>query len=274
MPQLELSAGNGLAYDHQPPSRADGLTFVFVNALTGDKGMWESTIASALRAEGHGSLVYNLRGQAGSPFTQESIEEATIVADLVALMGQVKPVRPVYVGLSIGGLFAIKAHLAGGTARAAGLVLINTLRRHGPRLAWINQAIVRAAEVGGLDLVRDLYSPLLLNEEFQEANRGSFLLREQYEPVAHDDGAYLLLKSGIGADWEVDYGVLDLPVLVITGLQDRVFYDKTDVDSLFGWLPRGRRVDLADAGHMIPVERPEALAAALLAFAKDLRVGA
>ena len=58
-----------------------------------------------------------------------------------------------------------------------------------------------------------------------------------------------------------------MPVLAISGLQDRVFFNAADVDELAQRLPHCARMDMADAGHMIPVERPVNLGTALLAFA-------
>ncbi len=272
MPVLELSAGNGLAYDHRSPE-GGGCTFVLFNALTGDKAAWEAGVAPALRAAGHGTLTFNYRGQAGSPFTLERFTAAQIVEDAAALLGEVKPARPVHAGLSIGGLFAIRAHLAGGNAAAEGLVLINTLRRDRPRLAWLNDALVRTAEVGGLALLRDLYTPLLANEDWQAANREQFLKPGAYRPIDRADGAYLLLASGGGADWDVPYERLTLPVLNVSGLQDRVFYDADDVAALCARLPRVRRVDMADAGHLVPAERPEALARAMADLAAGIAGG-
>ena len=71
MPLLELSPANTLVYDLIEPSDT-GFTFVFFNALSGDKGMWTSTVGDALTAAGHGMLLYNLRGQAGSDTTATS----------------------------------------------------------------------------------------------------------------------------------------------------------------------------------------------------------
>ena len=157
------------------------------------------------------------------------------------------------------------------SAGGIGIVLINTLRRIGPRLQWIGDALVRAAEVGGLDLFRDLYLPLLMNEDWQAGNRANFLKPEPYEPLALDSGHYkLLAEAGRSGNWELPYESLNLPVLVITGLQDRVFLDLKDVDGLFARLPNARRVDMGDAGHLIPMERPEALAEALIDFAREL----
>ncbi len=271
MPQLDLSPGNGLFYDYAPPG-ARGSIFVFVNALTGSTAMWEAEIAPALRDAGHGTLAYNFRGQADSPFTPGTeLDQALIVDDLGRLLAEVEPPDPVLVGLSIGGLFAAGAYLKG--ASAAGLVLINTLRRAGPRLEWINAATLRAAQVGGLRLLMDINMPLLVNVERLQEIRADFLTEAPYEPLDPSHGHYNLLENSARADWNLPYERLDLPTLVMTGLQDRVFFDRDDVEALYARLPRARRLELRDAGHLIPVERPGATIKALLDFGRWLEDG-
>lgn len=266
MPILTLSPGNTLSYEYVPPGDA-GKTFVCFNALSGDMSMWTASIGDALKANGHGWLIYNLRGQAGSDYTIDAFNEKQIVDDALALLSEIKPVRPVHVGLSIGGAFGLKAHLAGGAGAADGLVLINTLRKDSPRLNWINDAVVRVFETGGGDLLKDLYSPLLMNEDWQAENRSGFLGDKGYAPCAPSDPALMLLKSGPTADWNMNYEAVDVPVLVISGLQDRVFFNAEHVSELAGRFSKGQRVDLANAGHMIPVERPNELSAEILKFA-------
>ena len=154
MPQLELDDRQGLYYEYDAP-RDGQPCFVFVNAITGNAAAWQAEIGPALRAEGFGTLVYNLRGQDESPFDPNiDLIDSLIVEDLCRLMERLAPPRPVYVGLSIGGLFAARAHLAGATAEA--LVLINTLRVADQRLDWISRAMVRAVDQGGLPLLLDL----------------------------------------------------------------------------------------------------------------------
>lgn len=269
MAQLELSTGNTLNYELIEPDN-NGKTFVFFNALSGDKDMWATSVGDALKSAGHGMLLYNLRGQAGSETTQTAIDVASIVEDAKTLLAHVKPARPVHVGLSIGGLFSLAAHLTGGHGRADGIVLINTLRKEGARLDWVNDAVVRAAETGGFDLMKDLYSPLLMNIEWQAQNRAQFLGNASYTPCAPDDRALMLLKSGATADWNVNYEAIDVPVLAISGLQDRVFLNEADVTELAARMPQCRRTDMPDAGHMIPVERPANLGKALLSFAEQV----
>ena len=55
-----------------------------------------------------------------------------------------------------------------------------------------------------------------------------------------------------------------------TGTQDRVFYEPAVVDQLFARLPGGRRLEVAEAGHMLPAETPDALIAALMDFGRAL----
>lgn len=268
---LELGPQDGLYYEHHLPADDGKGTFVFFNALTGDTAAWEAVICPILRGAGFGTLTYNLRGQTDSPFSSAiELGEKQIVADAVKLLSEVAPAGPILVGLSIGGLFAIRAWLAG--AEAIGLVLINTLRREGPRLKWIGDALVRAVEVGGLPLFRDLFLPLLMGEDWLQKNRAGFLLPDsQYASLQPGSGHYKLLsEAGRHADWNIAYDRINLPTLVITGLQDHVFLEKDVVDALVADLPDGRRVDMPAAGHLIPSEQPEALAEALRTFAKEI----
>jgi 3-oxoadipate enol-lactonase len=269
VPTHRLGPHDALAFAHQAPAVRDGLTFVFFNALTGDAASWDAVVGPALRAQGHGTLLWNFRGQPDSPFGDpRSIGAAQIVSDAVALLAAERPARPVYVGLSIGGLFAAHTHLAGQTC--VGLLLINTLRKPGPRLEWINRAVLRAALTGGPRLVQDLYLPLLTGPHWQRANRAGFLKDEPYAALDPDSGAARLLAAGSEADWDVPWERLDMPALVLSGLQDRVFFDAADVAALSARLPQAERIDLPDLGHLVSMERPQVVVDACLALARRI----
>jgi pimeloyl-ACP methyl ester carboxylesterase len=269
MELLRIDRDNALAHVHHPPAREEASTFVFVNALTGKLDAWEDTIGERLRAAGHGTLSWNFRGQEGSPFGAEvALTPDLIVDDLRRLLDRVRPANPVPVGLSIGGLFAAQAVLAGETAR--GLVLLNTLRRIGPRIAWVNDAMPKLVAAGGVPLFLDAMFPLLVGQETAARARPNFVTDEPYEPLDPEHGHMNLMRHASAADWDIDYGALGLPVLVVTGHEDRVFLDREVVDELYARLPDARREDWADTGHLIPQERPKRLADALLAFAAEL----
>lgn len=268
MATLQICDGNNLYYEYTKPGAA-GRTFVFVNALTGNTGMWEAEdIGPALRAAGFGTLCYNFRGQAESAFTPGTdLGPETIVSDLKSLIDAITPVRPILVGLSIGGLFAAQAYLKGVAAEA--LVLINTLRKPSLRLEWINSAMVRMAATGGGQLIMEANLPMLVNPE-QLAKMRPNLLQGPYQPMRDGEGLYELMKGSLATDWNLPYEKLAVPVLLMTGLHDRVFRVAEDIAELEGRIQVRRHVTFENAGHLIPAERPAAFAAELMEFAKSL----
>ena len=191
---MVLSPHNGLSYKYRAPNSVDGFTFVCFNSLTGDKVMWETGIGAKFISQGHGLLTWNMRGQANSPFSNGEIYEDNIVGDAIRLLKKVEPQNPVFIGLSVGGLYAAKTHLGKESYPCLGLVLINTLRKIGPRLSWINKSLVRLVETGGLDLLRDVYSPFLFGEKWQAQNRKNFLKSYSYTPIKKNDGVWHLLR--------------------------------------------------------------------------------
>lgn len=271
MTVLSMGPNDGLYYEYFPTNNQNCFTFVFFNAITSDTNAWEAVIAPALRDLGHGTLTFNYRGQTDSPFSPDlTLDEKLIISDAVTLIKEIKPQRPLLVGLSIGGLFAAKTYLAG--ISACGLVLINTLRKNGPRLRWIGDALVRSVTVGGLELFRDLFLPLLMNEEWQRENRKSFLKEPpSYQPLSQNHGHYKLLSAaGRSSNWDVHYENLNLPCLIVTGLQDHVFLELDVVDELCSRLPNMKRVDFKEAAHLLPAEVPEELISSLAAFAQEV----
>ncbi len=267
---MALSPHNGLSYKYIAPNSADGFTFVCFNSLTGDKTMWETGIGAKFINQGHGLLTWNMRGQANSPFSNGEIHEDNIVADAIRLLKKVEPQNPVFIGLSVGGLYAAKVHLGKESYPCLGFVLINTLREIGPRLSWINKSLVRLVETGGLDLLRDVYSPLLFGEKWQAQNRENFLKSYSYTPIKKNDGAWHLLKAGENTMWNVNWETINVPVFNITGLQDQIFRNDKVITEMLTKFQNIKSIEYKDAGHMIPVETSEQLAKDILKFIERL----
>jgi len=261
MSHIELDSNNTLYVDYQPAKGRP--TFVFVNALTGNTDHWENSVAPACRERGFGTLSYNMRGQINTTLSDDIEPNCDlIVSDLVHLLNETKPEQPILCGLSIGGLYAAKAVIAGANAKA--LVLLNTLREIGPRLAWINQAMVHVIDTGGFPLMLDMYLPLLTSQEFHKGMRPNHLKGQGYEPEPSNTGPYRLIRAAVNTDWDIDYEKLDLPVLSISGLQDRVFFEKETVERLGARINNWQHLQWPDAGHLLPLEVPDKLADALI----------
>ena len=98
MPDFQLGPQDSLYYEYAAPTIENGFTFIFFNALTGDTNNWETVIGPRLREAGHGTLAYNLRGQANSPFSADATLDAQLaVDDAQRLLQHVRPPRPVLV---------------------------------------------------------------------------------------------------------------------------------------------------------------------------------
>ncbi|MEO0426393.1 MAG: alpha/beta hydrolase [Pseudomonadota bacterium] len=269
MALLPIGPGDALFHHHHAPGRDGAPSFVFVNALTGNTESWEASIAPALREAGFGTLSYNFRGQDASPFSPgTALTPRLIVEDLKRLIAEIAPKRPVLCGLSIGGLFAAQAVLGG--ARAEGLVLLNTLREIGPRIAWVNDAMPKIVGAGGIGLFLDALFPLLVNQEQAAKARDNFITDKPYEPLDPEHGHMNLMRHASETDWDIDHAALTLPTLVITGHEDRVFLEPEVVDRLYARLPDARREDWPDTGHLIPAERPERLVESLARFGAEI----
>ena len=272
MAMFELSPQDRLFYEQTAPQILGAPTFVFVNALTGNLMAWESRIAPVLREKGFGALSFNFRGQEGSNFAPgTALTPELMLQDLKKLLAEKAPRRPILVGLSFGGLLAAKAYLSG--SKAAGLVLINTLREKNPRLDWIAEAMPRLMARGGASLYLDAMLPLLAGPDFLSGAR-NFYLKGDYEPLDDAQGHACLAREAVQTDWSLEYEKLDLPVLVITGLHDRVFLDRGAVNKLFSKLPNAEAEAWEDAGHLAPQERPDRLIASLERFAARVGEGA
>ncbi len=265
---LRIDDANGLYVIAHPPRREGAPTFVFVNAITGTTDHWEAVVAPDLRAAGFGTVSYNLRGQAGSEFAPGTeLNDTLIVEDVGRVVAAHGGSKPILVGLSIGGLYAARAYLGG--AACAGLVLLNTLREIGPRIAWVNDALPVVASRLGMAVFGDLMSPMILNPEALQAARPN-AFSQDYEPVPKDSGLMNIIRNSSATNWNVDWGAIAIPTLIITGHCDRVFRDPEVIDRLSDQIMDHRREEWEDCGHMIPVERPVRLAQSLADFGKEI----
>ncbi len=106
MSDYKIGPENGLYFEYHPPTKDSACTYVFFNALTGDTSNWEAVIGPKLRHSGHGTLAYNMRGQASSPFSSDTaLDMNLIVDDAMRLLSEITPARPILVGLSHRGPF-------------------------------------------------------------------------------------------------------------------------------------------------------------------------
>lgn len=266
---IMIDDDNALHAIHYLPL-GDHPTIVFLNSSGASTDTWEECIAPLFREAGFGTLSFDYRGQGGSRYgPNATLGPDEIVADINAIIDRLAPRRPVLVGLSIGGLYASRAILAG--AQAEALVLVNTLRKQNAQVEWINTLEARLIALGGMPLVLDVLRPVLSSNEQLEALRSTHLLEEEYTPWPADHRRRRIAEQVCTVDWNIPWQDLTLPVLVMTGLHDRLFRIQNDVDDLVARLPDATTVTYADGGHSLQAEHPERFVADVIHFLADRR---
>lgn len=264
---MKIDEHNSIHVSHHRPAKGQP-TFVFLNSIGATTNTWEADIAPALRANGYGTLSFDYRGQGQSSYGANArLDADEIISDAIHVFEEYAPEDPILVGLSIGGLFAMHAILGGVSAK--GLVLVNTLRKSGALLEWINSLEAKLVALGGRQLLFDVVRPVLSPPHVLEQLRATHLSDAEYAPLPPDDPFRRMLEQVEDADWDVPYESITLPTLVLTGLHDRLFRVQKDVDELAERIPNAAVVDFPDAGHSIQAEEPDRLVLLLQEFASQ-----
>jgi 3-oxoadipate enol-lactonase len=254
MPFLEIDGGTAIHYEYHPPQEGR-VTFVFCNSMGLSTAFWHDNVTPALRDRGFGTLAFDYRGQGKTRYdSTATFEPDQIVADIGRVVKALSPPRAVLVGISIGGQYAAQAILQG--ADAAALVMSNSLRKAGAHTEWIIELEARLLAMGGMQLAEDCIDPVISGKERLAAIRPTHLRDTPYMPFA-EDHPRLRIQHGLKKyRWDVEYERLTLPVLVMTGMNDRLFRIQDDVDELLARLPNARSAVFPEAGHVLHREIP------------------
>lgn len=263
MPFIEIDQTTRIHYLHERGSRPE--TFVFCNHMGGSTKTWEEGIAPGLRSAGFGTLTLDYRAQGRTVADDGPITPDLIVNDICAVVQDAAPSVPILVGQSIGGQFAARAYLNGCPAK--GLVLMNMLRAAGPRVDWIVEIESRLLDVGGERLLMDTLQPMLTGSDQLSLIRPVHLLDLRYEPATAATPRRRLADAAHLVDWDIPYEQLTLPVLAMTGMNDRLFRVQEDVDRLLSRMPTAREIRFPEGGHALFSEQPTAVIDALAEFA-------
>lgn len=241
-----------------PPS---GRTVVLTHGWAAARRVW-GTVADRLLRAGHRVVMYDLRGHGASTLGREPFTVPRLGADLGAVLEHVgAPDDVIAVGHSGGG-FATMAHAASPGARVGGLVLLGTaahdqdtpdseVRMMGsPLFSW---AVSRPA------LGRRLLAQNMLGKRADaragEVNRQMFAATS---PQMRADA----FASTRGMDLRADLARIATPAVVLAGSGDKVIAPALG-RAVADALPGARFEELEGAGHMLPLERPDAVVRAI-----------
>ncbi len=252
---------NGQSLHVRLDGAPDGVPVVFANSLGTDLRLWDKVLdrlPTGLRL-----VRYDLRGHGLSACPPGPYEMDDLIDDAAALIAQMELGPVIFVGLSIGGMIG-QGLAARRPDLVRALVLSNTAARMGTAEMW--QARIGAIRAGGIEGVAETILDRWFGPAFRngpEAELWGAMLRRT--PVE----GYLGCCAAIaGADLTVTTAALRLPVLAIAGAEDGA--SPPDTVAATAALVPGAAFDVIEgAGHLPPVETPDAYAALLGALVKE-----
>ncbi len=234
-------------------------TVVLLHGFAGTGRAWEPVIAR-LERERYMALAPDLRGH-GAARAARPITFAAVVADVLAAA----PERFTLCGYSMGGRIALYVALAA-PQRVERLVLVATTAgiadeaRRAARRAD-DERLAAFADAATIEAFADRWAaqPLFTGTPPQAAR----LWRE--DMLRNDPRALAAVLRGLGTGSMVPLwarlGELTMPATVLAGARDAKFVALGE--RLAAALARGELVIVPGAGHGLPREAPEAIAAAI-----------
>ena len=242
----------------QPPDLSRGETLLCLHGAGGNGAVF-ADLQAAL-AERHSPLAFDQpgHGRSGGLDSLGSIERMSAFArSLTATLGVDSPVL---LGHSMGGAVALHWALErAGEPRA--LILASS----GARFELPDEDVERLRRVTQGKARREFR-----REAYSSSTSGEIVRRGFMEDLKTDPrvvlGDWLALR-----DWDVRerLGEIRTPTLVVVG-EDEFPPLRTESERLAADIPGARQVVIAKAGHMVPLEQPEALAEAVESFLGEL----
>ena len=251
-----------LRLNYQERGNPAGSAVVFAHALGTDLGLWDKVLP--LLPQSLRLICLDMRGHGLSDTPPPPYTMGALIRDAERMMDHLRVKDAVFVGLSIGGMIgqglAVKR-----LDLIRALVLSNTATKIGTAEIWA--ARIEAVRVGGMEAIADStmarwFSPAFRAGPAFDAVRARFVAQRP-------EGWAGCAAAIAGTDFYTTTATLTLPTLCIAGSADGA--TPPDLVSETADLIKGSRFALIrGAGHMPPVDRPDAFAAAVDGFLAEI----
>jgi non-heme chloroperoxidase len=245
---------------HGPPP------VVLAHCWTGSRAVW-APVARRLVAAGHRVVLYDQRGHGASSVGADPISVDRLGDDLAEVVEQLDLRDAVLAGHSMGGMSVMACacrHPELVEERVRGLVLVATAA-HG--LAGGGRDRFRRMVLWRESLNRLMVHPRL-GRLFV---RGTFGRRPVRAHVEATRALFVATPPGVRRDCAIAIGEMDLrhplrlvqtSAVVVLGRRDRLVVNRL-TRAIVAHAPGARLVELPYAGHMLPLERPDEVMAAI-----------
>jgi pimeloyl-ACP methyl ester carboxylesterase len=257
-----LTTAKGLEFNYV--SHGVGPTLVLLHAFPLNLRMWNAQIAAL--ADSCHVLALDLPGFGASQTTDGDFTLDDLADDVHALLQRLGHDRIVLGGCSMGGYIAL-AYARRYRRHLRGLVLVDT-RATADSEEGRQKRLTQAAEVEmrGTKSLSKAFPPSALAPSTTKAHPEMIdLLRTwiaEADPMAVAGAQRAMAARPDSSDL---LATLDIPTLVIVGEQDALT-PPAEADKMAAALPQAQLVRISGAGHLSPLEQPEAVNQAIKTF--------
>lgn len=251
---------NGILTSVAVAGDPDGLPLVFAHALGTDLRVWDALLPHL--PPGLRLVRYDLRGHglatapAGDYWMGDLVADAAGVIEALGLRGAV------LVGVSLGGVVA-QGLAAERRDLVRAVVLANTAAKIGTEESW--RARIAAVRAGGLEAIADSVLAAWFTRRFHAGHPDALALWRTLLLRTPRDGYTGACAALADTDLRDSTAGLRLPALVLASSDDGATPPDL-VREMAGTIDGADFVLIRGAGHLPPVERPEATAAAIVGF--------
>ena len=247
-----------VALAHEVDGPPDAPVVVLLGPLGSTRATWDPqlpALASRLRV-----VRCDARGHGESPAPPGPYGVDDLVADVLALLDRLGVRRASLVGLSLGGITAMRLAVRA-PERVDRLALLATSARFGPESGWAERALtVRAQGTAAI-------APMIVGRWITPAGRArdpELVARCEAMVAGTSDEAYAALCETLAAlDLRDDLPAIAAPTLVLAGADDPAT-PVPHLQAIADAVPGARLLVLPDCAHLL-LEQPRAVDAALLA---------
>lgn len=239
--------------------RADGPVVVLSNSLGATHRMWDAQLESL---DEHFRVVrYDTRGHGDSPVPDGGYSIDDLADDLVALLDRLEVPRAHLVGLSLGGMTAMRV-AARNPDRVDRMVLLCTAAELQPAEGWLRRAeTVRAA---GAAVVAGSVVERWFTPDYLAAHPDVRAAHEHMVASTSAQGYAGCCEAIATMDLRQDLPQIGAPTLAIAGADDPAT-PPARLEAIVAGIPESRLLIVDHAAHLANAERPAVVTPAVLA---------
>lgn len=239
---------------------ADAPVVVLSNSLGSDHRMWDAQVPELEKT--FRVVRYDTRGHGASPVPQGPYGIDDLADDLVALLDRLGVERAAIVGLSLGGMTAMRVAVRN-PDRVRSLGLLCTSPYLGPAAGWTDRAAV--VRDGGSVAVADgvlsrWFSPGFLADE---ANSERLAYYRDMIAATPAEGYAGCCEAIAAMDQRGEISAITAPTLAIAGADDPATPPQMLAD-IVDAVADGTLLVVDDAAHLANAEQPATITAALI----------